>query len=194
MCAPKRLSSNHEGFSSESAAVDSISALSEIHLKYLREALAASIKAKQDEVAHLEHALTPQQLFNELTPFISNRADEILKRTQLPNLVTNAQGVLVLDGCLENSAAKSLASIVMEDCVVYAFRVISITEAAALKVELKFTKKKALQQQADNGKKRRLLATSRPSNLEKSQDVQTGPKAKASKGGKPQQKGKGKAK
>ncbi|KAJ6542247.1 hypothetical protein DFH09DRAFT_1392972, partial [Mycena vulgaris] len=136
-------------FSSESAAVDSISALSEIHLKYLREALAASIKAKQDEVAHLEHALTPQQLFNELTPFISNRADEILKRTQLPNLVTNAQGVLVLDGCLENSAAKSLASIVMEDCVVYAFRVISITEAAALKVELKFTKKKALQQQAD---------------------------------------------
>ncbi|KAJ6528301.1 hypothetical protein DFH09DRAFT_1413808, partial [Mycena vulgaris] len=181
--------------------------------------------------AHLEHALTPQQLFNELTPFISNRADEILKRTQLPNLVTNAQGVLVLDGWLENSAAKSLASIVMEDCVVYAFRVISITEAAALKVELKFTKKKALQQQADvtmadatkpgpalvslitkvvrnnqviqkpnkgkgnNGKKAKAPGNKPPFKPGRNPKTsKQAPKAKASKGGKPQQKGKGKAK
>ena len=136
-------------FGSESAAVESISALTEIHLKYLREALAASIKAKQDEVAHLEAALTPASLYNELQPIISTRAEQILVRTKLPDLVKNAEGILVLNGWLDNSAAKSLAFMVIEDCVVYAFRVISITEALLLRNELKFTKKKALQHDAD---------------------------------------------
>ena len=136
-------------FGSEAAAVESISALTQIHLKYLRDALLASIAAKENEVAHLEHALSPEALYKTLQPFISNRATEVLARSKLPNLVVDAKGELVLNGWLDNNAAKAIASIAFEDCVVYAFRVISITEASALRVELKFNKKKALQQQAD---------------------------------------------
>jgi hypothetical protein len=79
-------------FGSEAAAVESISALTGIHLKYLQEALAASIKAKQDEVAHLEAALTPQQLFTELSPWHYSRFETTLRCTHVLSMPKHQNG------------------------------------------------------------------------------------------------------
>ncbi|KAJ7712081.1 hypothetical protein DFH07DRAFT_940383 [Mycena maculata] len=137
-------------FGQQDAATESNSALTKLHTEYLAGTLTASIKAKSDEAAFLERALTPQALFDELKPLIEAKADSVLALSKLPNVVRDpASGELRVNGWIDNHVLRTIAMHVLEDCVVYAFRVISITEASALRTELKFHKKKALHQQAD---------------------------------------------
>ncbi|KAJ7690450.1 hypothetical protein B0H16DRAFT_1752561 [Mycena metata] len=136
-------------FGSQGAAVDSVSTLISSHQKWLREALAQSIQTKQGEVAFLDDALSPAKLLAELQPLIELRGSEIITRMKVPVFGPDAQGQTILLHWQDNPAAKALGMQVLEDAVVYAFRVISITESLVIKSELKFHKKKALSVQAD---------------------------------------------
>ncbi|KAJ7021996.1 hypothetical protein C8F04DRAFT_880710, partial [Mycena alexandri] len=108
-----------------------------------------SIKTKQGEVDFLDNALSPAKLLEELQPLIELRGAEIITRMKVPVFGPDAQGTTILLRWQENPAAKALGMQVLEDAVVYAFRVISITESLVIKSELKFHKKKALSVQAD---------------------------------------------
>jgi hypothetical protein len=60
---------------------------------------------------------------------VMGQHSEILAVTKLPILEKNEQGELILSGWSENQFGKQLGQQVAEDCVVYAFCVISITGA-----------------------------------------------------------------
>ncbi|KAJ6596580.1 hypothetical protein B0H10DRAFT_2441864 [Mycena sp. CBHHK59/15] len=137
-------------FGMEPADVAHQAALLAVHSKYMQEALSESIRAKEEEANFLDMALKPHALYNELAPLVENRLKEILARSQLPVFETDlVTGELALTGWRPNESAQALARDVRSDCVVYAFRVISMTESHEMMAEAKINKKKAIAAHAD---------------------------------------------
>ncbi|KAK6969070.1 hypothetical protein R3P38DRAFT_3348861 [Favolaschia claudopus] len=137
-------------YGSSQAAIDASSALMKLHHDYMHQALSSGIDAKTAEVTALEQSISPQALLNTLSPLITTHYQSIKERSKLPKFIEGGEpGEVQFDGWIDNVAAKIVGLNVYEDCVVYGFRVVSITEAQIAKVELKFHKKKVLHQSAD---------------------------------------------
>ena len=86
-------------------------------------------------------ALEPQNILNELGPRVSARTAELCAK-QIPEFTSNEQGELIIFGWTTNPAAVDLGRQVLEDCVVYAMRVISITDAVKFAEQNKRKSKK----------------------------------------------------
>ncbi|KII82811.1 hypothetical protein PLICRDRAFT_181010 [Plicaturopsis crispa FD-325 SS-3] len=123
--------------------------LHDAHKAYMDATLDNCIRAKSDDVAFLERALDPTKLFEQLAPLVAKRGEEILAKSKLPIFKSNEQGGLELDTWEENTVAKDLATQVYNDCVVYAFRIISIVDAREHTVKAKLSAKKTLATAAD---------------------------------------------
>src|SRR5882757_3607362 len=137
-------------FAAEPAGAAHAAALRAAHQKYQETVLAHAVLAKQDDIRFLEASLTPEHLHASMLPAVSKRRSEILAVTKLPILEKNeATGELVLTGWSENQSGERLAQQVAEDCVVYAFRVISIAGARDAVMATKISKKKDLAKSAD---------------------------------------------
>ena len=139
-------------FGGQQSATAQRSSLLELHDTYGKAALAKSLELKAADLAHLETLLTPEALYKRMEPIIEDRANAILKATKLPRFDR-----VMLDGKLDvqlvewvpNKAAEALAREVLDDCVVYAFRVISIVEVREFSLINKANKKKAIARAAD---------------------------------------------
>jgi hypothetical protein len=136
-------------FAADAAGAAHAAVLRAAHQKYQETVLANAILAKQDDIRFLEASLTPERLHASMMPAIAKRRNEILAVTKLPVLEKNDAGELVLTGWSENQSGERLAQQVAEDCVVYAFRVISIAEARDSVMATKISKKKDLAKSAD---------------------------------------------
>jgi hypothetical protein len=136
-------------FAAEPAGAAHAAALRAAHQKYQETVLANAIMAKQDDIRFLEASLTPERLHASMLPAVTKRRSEILAVTKLPILEKNEHGELVLTGWIENQSGERLAQQVAEDCVVYAFRVISIAGARDAVMATKISKKKDLAKSAD---------------------------------------------
>jgi hypothetical protein len=136
-------------FAAEPAGAAHAAALRAAHQKYQETVLANAVLAKQDDIRFLEASLTPERLHASMLPAVSKRRSEILAVTKLPVLEKNEHGELVLTGWSENQSGERLAQQVAEDCVVYAFRVISIAGARDAVMATKISKKKDLAKSAD---------------------------------------------
>jgi hypothetical protein len=93
-----------------------------------------------------------------MLPAVSKRRSEILAVTKLPVLEKNEHGELVLTGWSENQSGERLAQQVAEDCVVYAFRVISIAGARDAVMATKISKKERPRKVRRRGDGRRYQA------------------------------------
>lgn len=136
-------------FAADAAGAAHAAAMRASHRKYQESVLADAIRAKQDDIRFLEASLQPERLYSSMLPYVTKRRTEILAATKLPILTKNAQGEVVLDGWEENHSGIRLAQQVLEDVVVYAYRIISISEARDAVMATKITKKKDLAHAAD---------------------------------------------
>ena len=136
-------------FAADPAGAAHAAALRAAHQKYQETVLANAVMAKQDDIRFLEASLTPERLHASMLPAVAKRRGEILAVTKLPILEKNEAGELVLTGWSENQSGERLAQQVAEDCVVYAFRVISIAGARDAVMATKISKKKDLAKSAD---------------------------------------------
>ncbi|KAF7965441.1 hypothetical protein HWV62_43507 [Athelia sp. TMB] len=136
-------------FAESEEAVQHRTSLSRAYDKFLADSLDKCIQAKADDVKFLEMSLTPERLYQEMSPAITARGEELIKKSRLPKFENNAEGQLVLSGWEDNSVAIELAKQVLADAVVYAFRVISTVEAREYAVKSKLLAKKNLAAAAD---------------------------------------------
>jgi hypothetical protein len=136
-------------FAADAAGAAHAATIRAAHQKYQEVVLANAILAKQDDIRFLEASLTPERLHASMLPAVMKRRSEILAVTKLPILEKNEHGELVLSGWSENQSGERLGQQVAEDCVVYAFRVISIAGARDAVMATKISKKKDLAKSAD---------------------------------------------
>ena len=136
-------------FAANAASAAHAAAMCASHQKYQKSVLADAICTKQDDIRFLEASLQPEHLYSSMLPYVTKQHTEILVATKLPILSKNVQGELVLDGWEENHSGIRLAQEVLEDVMVYAYRVISIAEARDAVMATKITKKKDLTHAAD---------------------------------------------
>ena len=123
--------------------------LAESHKRFLNETFANLIRAKGDEVTFLKGALDPTTLFNQMHPLVIQRVGELTRASKIPRYDVDKDGnVKVLDW-VENTAVAKMGKAVISDCVVYAYRVISIVEVSNAMASRKKEAKKAVHQQAD---------------------------------------------
>ena len=137
-----------KGFGETVEAKATANALDQKFKTFLADSLAESLKAKRDELSFLRGALEPQNILNELGPRVSARTAELCAK-QIPEFTSNEQGELTISGWTTNPAAVDLGRQVLEDCVVYAMRVISITDAIEFAEQNKRKSKKNIQEAAD---------------------------------------------
>jgi hypothetical protein len=136
-------------FAADPAGAIHMAALRSGHQKYQEAVLANAIAAKQDDIKFLEASLTPARLYDAMRPAIVQERTKIMARTQLPTFEKNIAGEIVLTGWEENSVGANLAAQVLADCVVYAYRIISIADARDTVMATKISKKKDLAKSAD---------------------------------------------
>ena len=119
-------------------------ALEAAHGDYQRAALTASIKAKSDEVEALDKQVTPEAAWTTLRAIVAAHAPSILERNKLPSLEVDGDGNENVTGWEYSDTAIAIRDHVLDDCVVYAARVVSITESSIAHRALKIKKKKDL--------------------------------------------------
>ena len=136
-------------FAADPAGAAHAAALRAGHQKYQEAVLANAIAAKQDDIKFLEASLAPQRLFDAMRPLIMQERTKLMASSQLPTFEKSILGELVLTGWQDNVSGANLAAQVLEDCVVYAYRVISIVGARDTVMATKIAKKKDLAKSAD---------------------------------------------
>jgi hypothetical protein len=112
------------------------------HAEYQKSVLTESIKQKKDEVTFMKKALEPQQMWTELQARIAPHATQVLGRSKLPVVQYDNDGTVVGTTLEIPRAAEVIRDNVMNDCVVYAQRVISITTARVELMAQKIQKKR----------------------------------------------------
>jgi len=136
-------------FAADPAGAAHAAALRAGHQKYQEAVLANAIAAKQDDIKFLEASLAPSRLFDAMRPLILQERTKLMASSQLPTFEKSVMGELVLTGWQENVTGANLAAQVLEDCVVYAYRIISIVGARDTVMATKISKKKDLAKSAD---------------------------------------------
>jgi len=136
-------------FAADPAGAAHAAALRAGHQKYQEAVLSNAIAAKKDDIVFLEASLSPARLFDGMRPSIMAERTKIMARSQLPTFEKSIMGELVLTGWQDNVSGANLAAQVLEDCVVYAYRIISIVGARDTVMATKIAKKKDLAKSAD---------------------------------------------
>ena len=143
-------------FGCTSDAIAAKENLAKQHREAMIVCLDTAILAKANEVMHFEQDLAPQSLYDKLSPLITTRTTSILGRTRLPIIkVIKVAGTTPpriehrLDGWRENDAMAHLGNTMLEDCVVYAYRMISMAESKGYVADEKSRAKKSLQTEVD---------------------------------------------
>ena len=136
-------------FAADPAGAAHAAALRGAHQKYQEAVLSNAIAAKKDDITFLEASLSPARLFDAMRPSIMAERTKIMARSQLPTFEKSIMGEIVLTGWQDNVLGANLAAQVLEDCVVYAYRIISIVGARDTVMAAKITKKKDLAKSAD---------------------------------------------
>jgi hypothetical protein len=137
-------------FAEDASGVQHRQSLLAAHKTYQDQLLANGIRAKQDDVRFLEASLTAERLFNELLPIVEQRGKELVAASKSPNFRTDQETrEVTLIGWEESEATIATARHMVEDVLVYAFRVIAIVEARETVMAKKITKKKELAKSAD---------------------------------------------
>ncbi|KAF9458866.1 hypothetical protein BDZ94DRAFT_1312906 [Collybia nuda] len=146
--APEYQMSKDFGSTADGAAQKA--ALERAHQEYLALNLNNIIRAKSDEVTFLDNATKPDALFKELLPIVKSQGEYLVKHTRVPTWEPIGDTGEVQLGPLRPSAATiELAQHMQEDVVVYAYRVVCITEMQEHVKTIRFQKKVALKKDAD---------------------------------------------
>ena len=119
-------------------------ALETAHVQFQQASLTASIKAKSDEVAVLDRQVAPEAAWTTLRAIVSAHAPSILERNKLPTMKRDEHNREVVDKWEHSDTAIAVRDHVLADCVVYAARIVSITESSITHRALKIKKKKDL--------------------------------------------------
>ncbi len=177
-------------FDGDEKAATHKAALLEAHKQYQLGLLAEMVKTKSDEVQFLELALTPDVLWTNMHPLLNQRVEILRIQNKLPTFTEQepvergAPKWLKLTGWEPSPALEQLYRTTLADCVVYAYRIISIVESRAYAQRLKAKGKEEIREAADT---------------EMADGTRPGPsiqslidKAVSARLGKPQPKGKGK--
>ncbi|KAI0041308.1 hypothetical protein FA95DRAFT_1599033, partial [Auriscalpium vulgare] len=138
-----------KGFAEKDTAATHRSGLDAAHAKYQLEALEASLRAKKDEVAFLDDALTPEKLYSELMPVVVEVGNRLCQTRKLPELVADDKGNLTATGWLSNEPVRAICQALQRDIVLYAYRIISIVEERDAAAKSKATRKAALDSDVD---------------------------------------------
>ena len=136
-------------FAADAAGMVHAATIRAAHQKYQEAVLANALAAKQDDIKFLEASLSPSRLYDAMRPAIMAERTKILESTKLPSFEKSVQGEIVLTGWADNTVGANLAAQVLEDCVVYAYRIISIVGARDTVMATKISKKKDLAKSAD---------------------------------------------
>ncbi|KAH9954505.1 hypothetical protein BC827DRAFT_1272577 [Russula dissimulans] len=120
------------------------SALEAAFKGFQQASLAASISAKKDEVAALDAELALPRIYDALRGLVAANTPAFFASHKLPTLSEDADRRQSVSGWEISPTAKLTQSHTLEDCVVYASRVISITESAQAFKASKITKKRNL--------------------------------------------------
>lgn len=112
---------------------------------------AEAIRAKTDEVAFLERALLPQAMLDAMVEPIKSQTLKLLKQRQLPIFGRNQpDGPLEFQKYEEDPAVVALGHEMVEDCVIFAYRVRSVIEGRELVAAEKVKRKKELAAHSDD--------------------------------------------
>ena len=101
-----------------------------------------AIRAKTDEVAFLERAITPQEMLDAMVPGIKARVASLLVERRKPTFAKNDKGELEFSAFVEDDSVVELGRTMLEDCVVFAYRVRSVIEGRELVATEKVKRKK----------------------------------------------------
>ncbi|KAG7439279.1 uncharacterized protein BT62DRAFT_832964, partial [Guyanagaster necrorhizus] len=124
-------------------------ALLDAHKAYLDGLLESAIKAKRDDIAFLEAALTPEELYKRLSPLVIDRGQRVLHNRRVANIKFTADNKVAGLEWVQDSQKVAECKNLLADVVVYAFRVISIVEMAQYTASAKLDRKKAIKKAAD---------------------------------------------
>ncbi|KAG7439045.1 uncharacterized protein BT62DRAFT_1025730, partial [Guyanagaster necrorhizus] len=123
--------------------------LEDAHKAYLAGLLDSALAAKRDDIRFLEAALTPEKLYERLSPIVIEHGQVVLRNRRVANIKFSAdnkvEGLTWVEDAQKVAECKNL----LADVVVYAFRVISIVELASHATSAKQDRKKALAKAAD---------------------------------------------
>ena len=117
--------------------------LETVHVESQRRFLTVSIKGKKDEVTALKAETTPEHAWTTLRAIVAAHSPSILERNKLPVDTVNDAGRPDVKWEI-SEAAIAIRDHVMEDCVVYAMRAVSLTESSLAHKALKIKKKRDL--------------------------------------------------
>ncbi|KAH8976349.1 hypothetical protein EDB92DRAFT_1811931 [Lactarius akahatsu] len=120
------------------AALDTADA--EYRVKQLKE----SILAKTDEVTFMQLALSPQRLWSDLASHIVPRSVTVIAGSKLPVLATAADGTQSVSAWENSPTAIKIRDDLLQDCAVFALRVVSLVEARDAALSRKIEKKRAV--------------------------------------------------
>lgn len=137
-------------YASSEAAKAAQTALQEAHVKASTDALASSIRAKADEITALEDGLGHQAMFSKLSPLITQKGADLLKRMHLPVWTQDANsGELRITGWKPSTAAAFVRDTLLNDILLYAYRLIHLADGKAAKAESKIKAKVELHKDVD---------------------------------------------
>jgi hypothetical protein len=132
-------------FAADPAGAAHTAAIHTGHQKYQEAVLANAIVAKT--ISSFLRCCS--YLYDTMHPSIMGEHMKIMASTQLPTFKKNLMGEVVLTRWEENSVGANLAAQVLEDCMVYAYCIISIVNAQDSVMATKISKKKDLAKSAD---------------------------------------------
>jgi hypothetical protein len=112
--------------------------------EYQSNVLKAAVAGKSHEEEMLRKEIEPEHLLSELRKVVTAHAPSVLERYKLPIESFDDDGNAVINGWAPSDAAIATRDFVLIDCVVYASRVVSMTEYAQKHKKLKFEKKRDL--------------------------------------------------
>ena len=138
-----------KGFEESAECKSSKDKLTNGHKDYLKGVLSNFIRAKTDEEGFLKRALSHDSIFAQLSPLVITRTGELARASKLPVVAIKEGGECEVTSWEENTGIQSIGKMVLEDLVVYAYRIISIVEASVAAASRKKEAKKAVHAQAD---------------------------------------------
>ena len=119
-------------------------ALDAAHVTWLQATLAATIKGKADELQALTREIAPEQLWPNLRSIVLARSLIVIPLMRLPVLSTNDRGEEYVSDWADSPASIKVRDSVLEDCGIYAARVIGLTNVTQASRANKFKKRKDL--------------------------------------------------
>ncbi|KAH9008221.1 hypothetical protein EDB85DRAFT_1883997 [Lactarius pseudohatsudake] len=118
----------NSGYADDAEAKAKQAVLTSAHAKFQLDALTESIKGKDDEVSFMERALIPQRLWSDLASHIVPRSVTVIAGSKLPVLTTAEDGTQSVTSWEPSPTAITIRDNLLQDCAVFALRIVSIVE------------------------------------------------------------------